>query len=107
MPKRSKAYAYLQSIRYNYVPAIKGPEYFQKLLASIHDMLDATVRKEIRVAANSFTTEIRKHTKGILSDLASQLGLKSEIQLPTDLRKLFSDLEFRSESGGHDVALSQ
>lgn len=107
LPKRSKAYAYLQSIRYNYVPAIKGPEYFQKLLASIHDMLDATVRKDIRLAANSFTTEIRNHTKDILSDLNTQLGLKSEIQLPTDLRKLFSDLEFRSEAGSHHVALSQ
>lgn len=107
LPKRSKAYAYLQSIRYNYVPAIKGPEYFQKLLASIHDMLDATVRNDIRVAANSFTSEIRKHTKDILSDLNKQLNLKSEIQLPTDLRKLFSDLEFRSEAGAHHVALSQ
>lgn len=107
LPKRSKAYAYLQSIRYNYVPAIKGPEYFQKLLASIHDMLDATVRKDIRVAANSFTSEIRKHTKTILDDLQTQLNLKSEIQLPGDLRKLFSDLEFRSEAGSHHVALSQ
>lgn len=107
LPRRSKTDTYLKSIRFDYVPAIKGPEYFQRLLASVHDMLDATVRKDIRTAAASFTTEIRKHTKGILADLEKQLGLKSDIELPSDLRQLFSDLEFRSEAGGHRVALSQ
>lgn len=107
LPSRSKAYVYLKSIRYDYVPAIKGPEYFQRLLASVHDMLDATVRKDIRTAAASFTSEIRKHTKGILAELEGQLGFKSDIELPTDLRQLFSDLEFRSEAGGHRVALAQ
>ncbi len=107
IPSRSKAYAFLKSIRYEYVPAIKGPEYFEKLLASVHDMLDATVRSEIRTAAASFTTEICKHTTGILADLEKQLGLKSDIELPSDLRRLFSDLEFRSDAGSHRVALSQ
>lgn len=107
IPSRSKAYAFLKSIRYEYVPAIKGPEYFEKLLASVHDMLDTTVRSEIRTAAASFTTEIRKHTKGMLVDLERQLGLKSDIELPSDLRRLFSDLEFRSDAGSHRVALSQ
>lgn len=107
LPSRSKAFVYLKSIRYDYVPAIKGPEYFQRLLASVHDMLDATVQKDIRTAAASFTTEIRKHTKGILAELEDQLGFKSDIELPSDLRQLFSDLEFRSDAGGHRVALSQ
>lgn len=107
IPSRSKAYAFLKQIRYDYVPAIKGPEYFEKLLASVHDMLDATVRSEIRTAATSFTTEISKHTTGILADLEKQLGLKSDIELPSDLRRLFSDLEFRSDAGSHRVALSQ
>lgn len=107
IPRRSKAYAFLKQIRYDYVPAIKGPEYFEKLLSAVHDMLDATVRSEIRTAATSFTTEISKHTTGILSDLEKQLGLKSDIELPSDLRRLFSELEFRSDAGSHRVALSQ
>lgn len=107
LPSRSKGYAYLKAIRYDYVPAIKGPEYFERLLAAVHDMLDATVRSDIRTAAAGFTSEIRRHTKEILADLESQLGLKSDIELPSDLRQLFSELEFRSDSGGHQVALSQ
>ena len=107
LPSRSKAYSFLKAIRYDYVPAIKGPEYFERILSAVYDMLDATVRSDIRTAAAGFTTEIQRHTKGILADLEAQLGLKSEIELPTDLRQLFSELEFRSEVGGHRVGLSQ
>lgn len=107
LPSRSKAYSYLKAIRYDYVPAIKGPEYFERILSAVYEMLDATVRGDIRTAAAGFTGEIQRHTKGILADLESQLGLKSEIELPTDLRQLFSELEFRSEIGAHRVGLSQ
>lgn len=107
LPSRSKAYAYLKVIRYEYIPAIKGADYFERLLGSMHEMLDATVQKDIRDAAANFTTEIRKHTKGILADLEQQIGLKSDIELPNDLKSLFSELEFRSTIGVFPVALSQ
>ncbi|RQR76111.1 DUF2813 domain-containing protein [Burkholderia sp. Bp9012] len=107
LPGRSKAYAYLKAMRYEYVPAIKGQEYFELLLGSVHDMLDATVQSDIRAAAASFTGEIRRHTGGILSDLEVQLGLKSDLELPSDLKQLFTELEFRSTVGDRRVALSQ
>ena len=107
LPSRSKAYAYLKAMRYEYVPAIKGPEYFAQLLGTVHDMLDATVQSDIRRAATNFTSEIRNHTIDILSNLEKQLGLKSELELPTDLKKLFTELEFRSSVGSRSVALSE
>ncbi len=107
LPNKSKAYAFLKAIRYEYVPAIKGSDYFGRLLGSVHDMLDATVQKDIRIAAASFTEKIRNHTTGILADLESQIGLKSDLELPTDLKQLFSELEFRSNIGDRRVALSQ
>ena len=107
LPRRSKAYIYLKSIRYEYVPAIKGSEYFGKLLGAVHDMLDATVQEDIRNAAASFTIEIRKHTNGILKDLKDKIGIESDLELPTDLNRLFSELEFKSTVGANRVALSQ
>lgn len=107
LPPRSKIFAFLKAIRYEYVPAIKGPEYFERLLGSIHDMLDATVREEIRSAADDFTVEIRRHTQRILSDLEQKIGIKSDLELPTDLKRLFTDLEFRSSVGENRVALNQ
>ena len=63
LPSRSKAYSFLKAIRYDYVPAIKGPEYFERILSAVYDMLDATVRIDIRTAAAGFTSEIQRHTK--------------------------------------------
>ncbi len=107
LPPRSKAVSYLRSIRYEYVPAIKGPDYFEKLLGSVYDMLESTAQQSIRSASASFTDTIRRHTIGILADLSEQLGLSSDLTLPTDLRDLFSALEFRSQTGVHSVALAQ
>ncbi|WER45593.1 AAA family ATPase [Cupriavidus sp. WKF15] len=107
LPGRSRAVAFLRSIRYDYVPAVKGEEYFQRLLTAVYDMLDSTVRESIRGAATGFTGEIRQHTGQILAELDSRLKLKSQIQLPTDLRRLFSELEFHSERQGYAVTLAQ
>ncbi|WP_196488711.1 ATP-dependent nuclease [Burkholderia multivorans] len=107
LPGRSRADSFLRAMRYDYVPAVKGEDYFQRLLAAVYDMLDATVRDSIRAAATGFTENISGHTRTILSELESRIGLKSEIQLPTDLRTLFSELEFRSQRQEYFVNLSQ
>ncbi|MFM0687320.1 AAA family ATPase [Paraburkholderia strydomiana] len=107
LPGRSRAESFLRSMRYDYVPAVKGEDYFHRLLAAVYDMLDATVRDSIRNAATGFTKNISSHTRTILSELEARIGLKSEIQLPTDLRTLFSELEFRSQRQEYFVNLSQ
>jgi predicted ATP-dependent endonuclease of OLD family len=47
LPGRSKIPAMLHSARLDYVPAIKGDDYFSELLASIHDMLERTVESQL------------------------------------------------------------
>ena len=71
---KSRARAFLRSIRYDYIPAIKDSEYFAQLLSKIHDMLDQTVQSDIRKASEGFTDEIRKHVDSILKELDTKLG---------------------------------
>lgn len=104
---RTKVNAFLKAMRYDYVPAIKGPEYFKQLLRSLHDMLEATVAEDVRAASGSFTKTINNNTKTILKDIEERLGLPTTIELPTDLRELFAQLEFTSVSGGHPFSLSE
>lgn len=104
---RSKVGAYLKAMRFDYVPAIKGPEFFQQLLSSLHDMLEATVEEDVRSASSSFTKTINKNTKTILSEIESRLGLPTTIELPPNLRDLFAQLEFTSKAGDHPFSLSQ
>jgi len=104
---QSKLTAFARSIRYDYVPAIKGEDYFQGLMASLHDMLEATVEDEVRNASNNFTKTINDNTQPILKGILNQLDLKSTIALPTSLRDLFAQLEFVSESASKPFSLTQ
>src|ERR1700730_8900344 len=42
---KSKIAAFLKAMRFDYVPAIKGPDYFQSLMGNLHDMLEQTVEE--------------------------------------------------------------
>ncbi len=94
---RSKVPAFLNSVRFEYVPAVKGSDYFQTLLRGLHDVLVGTVAADIRAASGGFTSTINEKTQAALAEIEAKLGIKSTIQLPADLRELFSRLEFQSD----------
>ena len=93
---RSKINTWLSRIKFKYVPATKGTDYFSQLLGDLHDSLSNTVDDQIKTAAKSFTSTINKHTKKIFDELEDRLGIKSSIQLPADLKILFANLDFQS-----------
>lgn len=103
---RSRVPALLSSIRFEYVPAVKGNDYFETLLKALHDVLVDTVADEIRSASGGFTATINDKTRSALDEIESKLGIKSTIELPADLRELFSRLEFQSQ-GKIAVSLGQ
>lgn len=107
LPSKSRLPSLFRAARYEYVPAIKGPDYFAQLLGDLHDMLALTVEDKMRDAAKSFTATINTHTEDILEQLQARLGFASSIQLPPDLRELFSRLDFASLKGGKQMSLQQ
>lgn len=104
---KSKIAAYLRAMRFDYVPAIKGKDYFQSLMTKLHDMLEETVEEQIRTASGSFTATINENTKRILDQIQKRLSLETTIQLPSYLRDLFAQLEFTSISGERPFSLDQ
>ncbi len=104
---KSKIYAFLRAMRFDYVPAMKGEEYFRTLMSRFYDMMEATVEDQIRNASSSFTKTINKNTKDILSDIQKQLDLKTTIELPKNLRELFAQLQFTSVTDGKPFMLDQ
>jgi len=107
IPSKSKLTALFRAMRYDYVPAIKGEEYFQTLMVSLYNMLEATVAGELLTASGDFTKKINDNINPILNDIAKHLELESSIELPSSLRDLFSQLEFRSVSEGKHISLVQ
>lgn len=95
----AKIKPWLDRIKYKYVPAIKGREYFTLLLRDLHDTLAETVDAELRTASADFIAAIRGHTASISSTLTKSLGITSQLQLPSNLRSLFEVLDFETTSG--------
>lgn len=104
---KSKIASFLGAMRFDYVPAIKGSEYFQSLMANLHDMLEATVEEQVRTASGSFTATINQNTAQILAEIRDRLGLQTTIELPGNLRDLFTQLEFTSVSADKSFSLAQ
>lgn len=104
---KNKVNAFVKAMRFDYVPAIKGKGYFQALMAKLHDMLEATVEEKVRAASGAFTDAINANTQGILDEILQRLNLESTIQLPSDLRELFAQLEFTSISTEKRFSLQQ
>lgn len=104
---KSKIASFLKSMRYDYVPAIKGAKYFQSLMSKLHDMLEATVEEDVRLASGAFTETINRNTARILEEIERRLSLETTIQLPKDLRDLFAQLEFTSTTEQKLFSLNQ
>jgi AAA ATPase domain len=104
---RSKISAFLRSIRFDYVPAIRGTDYFGRLLSDVHDMLERTVEEQIRKGSSDFTGIINANVKELTKEIRARLDLETEIQLPQNLRELFARLDFRSKTPIGTMSLQQ
>jgi hypothetical protein len=104
---RSRVIPWLQRIRFKYVPAIKGQDYFATLLRDLHDVLAETVDNELRHASADFIGSIRSHTAQITQLIQEALGMDSKLQLPSNLRQLFEVLDFETSTGETLLSLQQ
>ncbi|GAB4032066.1 MAG: hypothetical protein Fur0012_10150 [Elusimicrobiota bacterium] len=104
---KTKAKALLRKLKFRYVPAIKGNEYFSALLTELHDTLSGTLEEKFAHAGTAFIDKINEHTKDLVKDLKEGIKIDSKIQLPKNLRQLFSTLDFETIDDGHKISLQQ
>ena len=105
-PQKSKLYSWLQNIRYTYVPAIRDSNYFESLLAKLHDSLAETIEIELRTAGEDFISKIKSNTGLMISEIDKRLNIKSQIKLPSNLQTLFKAIDFSTEEGDFEVSIS-
>lgn len=102
---RTKVRAWLTSLKFKYVPAIKSEKYFENLLCDLHDTLSETIEIALKDAGKGFIDKIRDNTSSITKELFDRIGLESNIDLPDDLRSLFASLDFRTKSATSIISL--
>jgi AAA15 family ATPase/GTPase len=104
---RSKVSDWLKNIRFRYVPAIKSNVYFTSLLRDLHDVLAVTVETDLRKGASEFMSLVKFYTEDITTNLYNKIGIKSFIELPSDLSGLFEILDFQTGNGQNFVSLTR
>lgn len=105
--RRGKVEAYLKGIRYEYVPAIKGEEYFKSLMEKIHNVLSNTIKTDFSSASTDFIKNINQKVKPLISDLSNTLDHETSITLPKTLVGLFRALDISAKIGNKILSLNQ
>jgi predicted ATP-dependent endonuclease of OLD family len=100
-------YKWLDKIRFRYVPAVKGSDYFSTLMGELHDVLNAAHSEVLTKQGQKFISGIQKITSDITNELEKQINLASAIQVPSDFRNLFSNLDFGSKLNNNTYHLKQ
>ncbi|WP_024953018.1 ATP-dependent nuclease [Cobetia crustatorum] len=107
LSQRDNVYKWLDKIRYRYVPAIKGQDYFSSLMGELHDVLNEAHSEVLNTQGEEFISGIQGVTESITQELNDQIGISNTIQVPSDFRQLFSNLDFGTRIDGYTYHLKQ
>lgn len=104
---RSGALQWVKKVKYKYVPAVRGQEYFNHLMGDLHDALSEMNPSAFNVASGNFIEGLKTQVTMLVSDIAAKLGYSSEIGMPSDFKLLFSTLDFGLSADGRVVSLNK
>jgi predicted ATPase len=107
VPPRDGVSQWLDKIRYRYIPAIKGQSYFSALMGELHDVLNEAHAETLSTQGEEFISGIQQVTQDITRDLSDQIGISNTIQVPSDFKQLFSNLDFGVRLGANTYHLKQ
>lgn len=93
---RSKTEYWVRQIGYEYVPAIRGKEFFATLKRRLHNTLAETIAPRLASASGSFLGNIRREVESIEQEARRLFDLKTEFSLPSDLGSLFEILDLKT-----------
>lgn len=93
---RSKTEFWVRQIGYEYVPAIRGKEFFAILKRRLHNTLAETIASRLASASGGFLGNIRKEVASIEQEAQRLFGLKTEFSLPSDLGSFFEILDLNT-----------
>jgi energy-coupling factor transporter ATP-binding protein EcfA2 len=107
VPTKDNISKWLDKLNYRYVPAIKGRDYFNSLMGSLHDVLSDAHNEVMENQGQGFISGIQEITDDITEELGRRIGIRNTIQVPSDFKLLFSNLDFGSTDGERIYHLKQ
>lgn len=90
----SRGSTWLQRMQYQYVPAVKSDDFFKNLLAKLYESMTDTANSALRDLNDEYSERLETLTLGLTNQLRQVLGMRSAIQMPSNLSTLFRDMSF-------------
>lgn len=94
--RRSRTEFWVRQIAFEYVPAIRGKEFFATLKRRLHNTLAATIAPRLESASGGFLKNIRMEVANIEKEAIRLLELSTEFSLPSDLGSFFEILDLKT-----------
>ena len=94
-------------LSFHYIPAVRGRDIFAHYLNALHDALIEDEKAGVKDASTQLMTSINQSTNDMSERIKSGLNIDSNIQVPKDLRELFSALDFSTRFSGYDIPLQK
>lgn len=86
---------------------MRGRDIFAHYLNALHDALIEDEKAGVKDASTQLMTSINQSTNDMSERIKSGLNIDSNIQVPKDLRELFSALDFSTRFSGYDIPLQK
>ncbi|WP_353980342.1 AAA family ATPase [Salinicola endophyticus] len=98
---------FLNKIAFHYVPAVRGRDIFSHYLSLLHDALLEDEKAGLITSTEELMNSLNESTMDMSEQIEQGVGIKSNIQPPTNLRVLFNALDFSTGYGDHNVPLQK
>ena len=98
---------FLNKLSFHYIPAVRGRDIFSHYLNELHDALIDDEKAGVRASAIDLMQSINTSTLDMSEKIKTGLEIESSIQVPEDLRQLFSTLDFSTKFSGYDMPLQK
>ena len=98
---------FLNKLSFHYIPAVRGRDIFAHYLNALHDALIDDEKAGVKSASTQLMASINESTNDMSQRIKSGLNIDSNIQVPKDLRDLFSALDFSTRFSGYDILLQK
>lgn len=104
---RSGTLQWVRKVKYKYVPAIRGIEYFNYLMGDLHDALSVINPSAFNDASTKFIDGLKEQVELLVESITTELGYSSQLGMPTDFKLLFSTLDFSLNKSGAIISLNK
>lgn len=104
---RSGSVQWVKKIKYKYIPAIKGEEYFAHLMGDLHDTLSEISPEVFDEVSKNFVNGLKSEVGALITNINDKLGHQSQLGMPSNFKSLFSTLDFTIMSDGVKVSLNK